>query len=89
MDKYYTDQQDSSNYTGVWCQQLRPLDTVQTFHEYLLQYRISTAKQLLEDSELSIEEIAYESGFSSHFYMYQVFKHAGILPPAKLRQGKF
>lgn len=61
----------------------------QTFHEYLLQYRISTAKQLLEDSELSIEEIAYESGFSSHFYMYQVFKHAGILPPAKLRQGKF
>jgi YesN/AraC family two-component response regulator len=60
----------------------------QTFHEYLLQHRILVAKQLLEDSKLSIKEIAYESGFSSHFYMYQVFRYAGIQPPAKLRQSK-
>ncbi|MDO8685168.1 MAG: AraC family transcriptional regulator [Clostridiales bacterium] len=59
-----------------------------TFHDYLLQYRLSAARQLLEDSNLSIEEIAYESGFSSYFYMYQVFRHAGMQPPAKLRAGK-
>ena len=60
----------------------------QTFHDYLLQHRILVARQLLKDSNLSIEEIAYKSGFSSHFYMYQVFRHMGIQPPAKLRPGK-
>lgn len=59
-----------------------------TFHDYLLNHRLSIAKQLLEENMLSIESVAYESGFSSHFYMYQVFKRSGLRPPAKLRPGK-
>lgn len=59
-----------------------------TFHDYLLNYRFLTAKRLLSDTGLSIEEVAYESGFSSHYYMYQVFKHLGSPPPARLRSIK-
>lgn len=60
----------------------------QTFHDYLRNYRISAAKRLLEEGNLSIEAVAYESGFSSHFYMYQVFKRFNMLPPAQIRAGK-
>jgi AraC family transcriptional regulator, transcriptional activator for feuABC-ybbA operon len=57
-----------------------------TFHEYLLQHRLQNAKKLLEDTDLSIEEVAYEAGFSSHFYMYQVFRHFGLPTPALVRK---
>lgn len=57
----------------------------QTFHDYVLNYRFETAKKLLEETDLSIEEIAYQSGFSSHYYMYQVFKRFNSLTPAQLR----
>lgn len=57
-----------------------------TFHDYLLEYRFKKAKHLLLTTGLSIEEIAFESGFSSHHYMYQVFRRFGEVPPARLRE---
>lgn len=58
-----------------------------TFHDYLQDFRLKTAERLLKDTMLSIEEIAYESGFSSHYYMYQAFKRKGLPTPAKIRSG--
>lgn len=60
----------------------------QTFHEYLLTFRLHMAEKLLMNSSLSIEEVAYESGFSSHYYMYQAFKHKGKIPPGQHRVPK-
>lgn len=57
----------------------------QTFHRYLHVYRLHKAEKLLSNSSLSIEEVAYESGFSSHFYMYQAFKRKGNQPPGHFR----
>lgn len=57
----------------------------QTFHRYLLRYRLSVAVKLLEKSSLPIEAVACESGFSSHYYMYQVFRHFGMDTPAEIR----
>lgn len=57
----------------------------QTFHRYLHIYRLHMAEKLLTNSSLSIEEVAYESGFSSHFYMYQAFKRKGNQPPGQFR----
>jgi len=56
-----------------------------TFHDYLLNHRITIAKKLIRETEMSIENIAYQAGFSSHYYMYQVFKHKGLPSPATLR----
>ena len=60
----------------------------QTFHEYLLDYRINTAIRLIKDTYLSIQEIAYKSGFSSHYYMYQVFRGKGLDTPLRIRKRK-
>ncbi|WP_211748179.1 AraC family transcriptional regulator [Paenibacillus sp. Marseille-Q4541] len=56
-----------------------------TFHEKLLLYKVLQAKHLLSHSTLSIEAIAAACGFSSHYYMYQVFKRFDLPPPARFR----
>lgn len=56
-----------------------------TFHDYLLNHRLIIAKKLIYETDMTIEKIAYEAGFSSHYYMYQVFKHMGIPAPGTLR----
>ncbi|MFA5340544.1 MAG: AraC family transcriptional regulator [Clostridia bacterium] len=58
-----------------------------TFHTYLYRYRISKAKKMLEKTDLPIEQIAFESGFSSHYYMYQVFKKENIGTPLNYRKS--
>lgn len=57
----------------------------QTFHKYLQTYRLFVAEKLLTNTDLSIEEVAYEAGFSSHYYMYQAFKIRGHEPPGLFR----
>ncbi len=58
-----------------------------TFHTYLYRYRISKAKKMLEKTDMPIEQIAFESGFSSHYYMYQVFKKENIGTPLNYRKS--
>ncbi|MGZ9586430.1 helix-turn-helix domain-containing protein [Paenibacillus marinisediminis] len=56
-----------------------------TFNEQLLLYKVSQAKHLLNHSDLSTQAIADACGFSSHYYMYQVFKRFNLPPPARFR----
>lgn len=57
------------NYTGT------------TFSEYLTQYRVEKAKELLNSGELSVKEIAYATGFNSQGYFAKIFrKYTGISP---------
>lgn len=57
-----------------------------TIGDYILKQRISKAKSLLRFSELSIEEIASECGFSDSGYFIKVFKNEENLTPAKYRR---
>ncbi len=57
----------------------------QSFHSCLMNHRIMVAKALLATTTLPIEQVAAEAGFSSHFYMYQVFKRQGLPTPAFIR----
>ncbi len=54
---------------------------------YILDYRLSIAKQLLEYSTLSIAEIAAESGFSDITYFSRAFKNKSGITPSKYRQN--
>ncbi|WP_179281316.1 AraC family transcriptional regulator [Paenibacillus sp. XY044] len=56
-----------------------------TFNEQLLLYKVSKAKHLLNHSTLSTQAVADACGFSSHYYMYQVFKRLELPPPASFR----
>lgn len=54
-----------------------------TISEYLLEYRLSVAKELIETSELTITEISEQSGFCDVSYFIKVFKqYIGSTPKA-------
>lgn len=57
-----------------------------TPYEYLNQRRINTAKQLLQNSTLSIEEIAAQTGFPDHNYFSKYFKKKVGVSPSKFRK---
>ena len=56
-----------------------------TVHKYLIQYRITAAKQLLAESDLSVEEIARAVGFSDTSYFSNSFKKAVGCRPSDFR----
>ncbi|MGN0411701.1 MAG: helix-turn-helix domain-containing protein [Lachnospiraceae bacterium] len=49
--------------------------------EYLMEYRMERAKEMLEETDESITEVGMRCGFSSNAYFGKVFKeHCGITP---------
>ncbi|WP_298318501.1 AraC family transcriptional regulator [uncultured Aquimarina sp.] len=56
-------------------------------NEYIKNYRIDTAKELLESSDLNITEITYKVGINSRSYFAKLFKKRfGINPKQYLNQ---
>ena len=51
--------------------------------DYLTEYRINEACNLLRNSSLSIAEVAVSVGFFDQFYFSRVFKKAVGMPPSK------
>lgn len=58
----------------------------QSITNYLLNVRITKAKQLLRFSEKSIEEIGLEVGLGAPHYFSQTFKSVEGVPPSKYRE---
>ena len=52
-------------------------------NEYLMRYRINKACELLENSGLSVGEVAYSAGFSDQLYFSRVFKKYMNTPPSR------
>ena len=57
-----------------------------TPHDYLLEYRIGAAKELLCTTPLSIAEIAEKCGFGNQQYMSMVFKSKTGKTPAQCKK---
>ncbi len=58
----------------------------QSITAYLLNVRITKAKQLLRFSEKSVEEIGMEVGLGAPHYFSQTFKSVEGVPPSKYRE---
>ncbi len=56
--------------------------------EYLNRYRIFLATELLLRTNLTINEIAYTTGFQDQAYFCRVFKKQHGIPPGKIRAKK-
>lgn len=54
--------------------------------QYINSLRVENAKNLLENSSLSVTEIAFSLGFSSPNYFTQIFRDATGVSPASFRQ---
>lgn len=60
-----------------------------TITEYLLEYRLSKAAALLESSDLSITEIAEQTGFCDVSYFIKMFRRkTGITPKAYAKKNQ-
>ena len=57
-----------------------------TFNQYLMQTRLSHAKNLLLRGEMTVMEVAVESGFSSQTYFSDCFKREFGYSPSEARQ---
>ncbi len=62
-------------------------ETGYTPHEYLIQYRISTAKYMLKNTELSIKDICFSTGFSSESSFCTAFKKETGFTPVSYRKS--
>ena len=54
-------------------------------YAYVLERRIASARRLIENSQLSLAEIAYDTGFSSQAHMTTTFKKRIGITPGELR----
>jgi len=57
--------------------------------QYLISYRINNAKKLLHNTNLSVQEISFASGFNSVPHFIQVFKKHTNVSPNKFRKIQF
>jgi AraC-like DNA-binding protein len=62
--------------------------TGQSPNQYHLNLRLDRARDLLTSTTLTINEIAYQTGFDSIFYFSRLFKKKNGLPPKEYRQNK-
>jgi len=54
-------------------------------HQYLLEFRLVRARSLLAESELSIKEIATQTGFEDEFYFSRLFRQKLEVTPSQWR----
>ena len=55
-------------------------------HQYLMQQRIERAKQLLQEKDRLIVDIAFECGFNSHSHLSKQFRQATGMTPKAFRE---
>lgn len=53
---------------------------------FVREFRLHKAKELLMQTDLPIQEVAYQTGFSDHCYFTKCFKKKYGLAPSKLRR---
>ena len=64
-------------------------ETDMTPHEYIINYRLRMSKILLLESNMSVNDICYESGFSSASIFCAAFKKSvGLSPTAYRKKGR-
>ena len=59
----------------------------ETLLEYIAEVRMERAKRLLEETELSIGEVAQQVGFNNVTYFHKRFKQSFGITPSQLRRG--
>lgn len=57
-----------------------------TLQEYLIQFRIKKAKQLLKETQLSVQYVSYSVGYNDPFTFSKVFKKQTGLSPTEWRK---
>ena len=73
-------------YSKAYLSDMVSRTTGMKFTEHVRLVRITYAKDLLERTQLPIDQIAYQAGFSNQSWFYQVFKQETGLTPGDYRE---
>lgn len=80
---------DSLSANSSYLSRLLKKETGKNFVDILANYRISMAKQLLNEPGSKVLEVCEQVGYSDYAYFYQVFKRVeGISPSEYKKKGK-
>lgn len=71
--------------TPAYCSSLLKEKLDKSFNEYLGEIRLEKAKQLLQETDLSVDRISDEIGYSNPKYFFKVFKKLTGLTPLEYR----
>jgi two-component system, response regulator YesN len=71
----------------VYCCQLFNKNLGKTFSEYVSELRIKKARELLKQTDLTIEEVAIQTGYVDYYYFNKVFKKHCGMTPTKFRKS--
>ena len=58
-----------------------------TFTKYVTEKRMNLARKLLQDQNLSIQEVADQTGYGDYFQFSKVFKRENGVTPGKYRNS--
>jgi transcriptional regulator GlxA family with amidase domain len=58
----------------------------ETFVPYVNKLRVAKAIRFLEESDLSMSEIAFECGFTNQYHFTRIFKRITRMPPRECRK---
>ncbi|WP_028611536.1 response regulator transcription factor [Paenibacillus harenae] len=61
-------------------------ETGKTYMEYVMNKRLNLAKELLQDTSLSIQEIVERAGYRDYFHFNKIFKKYFGITPGKFRK---
>ena len=72
---------DMAKFSPIYFHKLFKASTGKTLHEYITDQRIKKAITLLVSTDMTLTQVAYESGFSSQSYFSYAFKKKKKLSP--------
>lgn len=78
---------DELHLNAVYLGQLFKQDTGRSFSQYLNDYRINVAVDMLRNPSLDVNYIATEVGYQNQSYFYRIFKQQTGMTPMEYREG--
>ena len=63
-------------------------ETGQTYRQFVIEAKMDMAKQLLNDTRMRVEDIAYAIGYENYISFYNIFKKIEHVSPSEYRLSK-
>ncbi len=64
-------------------------ETGKKYHDHVLEAKLNVAKQMLDDTRMNINEIAYAVGYENYVSFYTVFKKMEKITPTQYRMRNY
>lgn len=77
---------ETLNYHPFYLNEVFKKNEGSTLHKYLMKHRLAKAMELINTTQLSLEEIAALCGFSSQAHFSAAFKSAYHISPGRMRR---